>query len=108
MIKTWMELQIPIAKINPNLDEIGNYYIQLLNNILDTHKYIIMWGQRGSTGTGEIFGNVEKKKIKKYFSLEQICGRIFRNELQELLQDSVRTQRNSSHVHGTTGGHVSN
>lgn len=60
LMQTWMELQIPINKINPTLEEIGHYYIQLLNNILDTHRYIIMWGQRGSTlkGSNYILLNV--------------------------------------------------
>lgn len=41
-----MELQIPIALINPNLDDIQSHFTQVLNCILDTHKYIVMWGQR--------------------------------------------------------------
>lgn len=49
---TSMELQIPINKINPTLEEIGHYYVQLLNNVLDTHRNIIMWGQRGTNTKG--------------------------------------------------------
>lgn len=44
-MRTNMILQIPIATINPNLDEIQSHFSQVLNNILDTHKYISMWGQ---------------------------------------------------------------
>lgn len=40
-----MVLQIPIAIINPNLDELQNIFSQILSNVLDTHKYISMWGQ---------------------------------------------------------------
>lgn len=41
-----MMLQIPIAIINPNLEQLQNYFSLVLKNILDTHKYISMWGQR--------------------------------------------------------------
>lgn len=46
LMKTSMELQIPITLIKPNLDEIQSSFSQVLNNILDTHKAIVMWGQR--------------------------------------------------------------
>lgn len=46
LMKTSMELLIPITLIKPNLDEIQSTFSQILNNILDTHKNIIMWGQR--------------------------------------------------------------
>lgn len=45
IMKTSMILIIPLATINPNLDEIQTQFSQVLNNILDTHKYISMWGQ---------------------------------------------------------------
>lgn len=47
LMKTNMELQIPFIIINPNLEEINNYYIQVLNNVINTHKDISLWGQRG-------------------------------------------------------------
>lgn len=46
LMMTSMELQIPITLINPNLDDIQSHFTQVLNCILDTHKYIVMWGQR--------------------------------------------------------------
>lgn len=46
LMKTKMELQIPITLINPNLDDIQSHFSQVLNNILDCHKHITMWGQR--------------------------------------------------------------
>lgn len=45
LMKTDMILQIPIAVIKPNVEEILSYFSQVLSNILDTHKYISMWGQ---------------------------------------------------------------
>lgn len=48
LMKTSMELQIPITLIKPNLDEIQSTFSQMLNNILETHKNIIMWGQRNT------------------------------------------------------------
>lgn len=48
LMKTRMELHIPITLINPSLDEIHNYYNLVLNNIINTHKDIVMWGQRGN------------------------------------------------------------
>lgn len=48
LMKTRMELQIPITLIKPNLDEIQSTFSQILNNILDTHKHIVMWGQRNT------------------------------------------------------------
>lgn len=66
-----MELQIPINKINPTLEEIGHYYVQLLNNILDTHKYIIMWGQKGSNLSGlQIIQLTLKKDLLKPIYLD--------------------------------------
>lgn len=41
-----MVLQIPIAIIKPSLEELQNYFSQVLNCILDTYKYIAMWGQK--------------------------------------------------------------
>lgn len=41
-----MVLQIPIAIIKPGLEDLQNYFSQVLNNIIDTHKYICMWGQK--------------------------------------------------------------
>lgn len=48
LMKTFMELRIPLALIVPNLDEIHSFYTQVLNNILNTQKLIYMWGQRGN------------------------------------------------------------
>ncbi|XP_019756852.1 dynein axonemal heavy chain 8 [Dendroctonus ponderosae] len=43
---TSMILQIPLATISPNLDDIQNHFSQVLQNILDINKYIPLWGQR--------------------------------------------------------------
>lgn len=48
IMKTNMELQIPIIVINPTLDEIQNYFTQVINNLLNTMKFVCMWGQRGT------------------------------------------------------------
>ncbi|KAL1516507.1 hypothetical protein ABEB36_000416 [Hypothenemus hampei] len=45
LMSTSMILQIPIATINPNLDDIQNTFSQVLQNILDINKYIPLWGQ---------------------------------------------------------------
>ncbi|XP_030752815.1 dynein heavy chain 8, axonemal [Sitophilus oryzae] len=42
---TYMILQIPIAAISPSLDEIQNYFSQVIQNILDVNKFISLWGQ---------------------------------------------------------------
>lgn len=42
---TSMILQIPLATISPNLDEIQSHFSQVLQNILDINKYIPLWGQ---------------------------------------------------------------
>ncbi|XP_017775151.1 PREDICTED: dynein heavy chain 8, axonemal [Nicrophorus vespilloides] len=46
IMKTNMELHIPTNMINPELDEIQNFFTLVLNNIIDTHTEIIQWGQR--------------------------------------------------------------
>lgn len=44
-MKTYMELMIPNAVINPTLEDIQNNFLQVLNSVLDTNKYIAFWGQ---------------------------------------------------------------
>lgn len=46
MMKTYLELQIPNIYINPNLDEIQASFTHVLANTLETHRAIVMWGQR--------------------------------------------------------------
>ncbi|KAJ3662197.1 hypothetical protein Zmor_006553 [Zophobas morio] len=48
VMKTNMELQIPIIVINPTLDEIQNYFTQVITNLQNTMKFVCMWGQRGT------------------------------------------------------------
>ncbi|XP_044272703.1 dynein axonemal heavy chain 8 [Tribolium madens] len=48
IMKTYMELQIPIIVINPTLDEIQNYFTQVINKLLYTMSFVCMWGQRGT------------------------------------------------------------
>jgi hypothetical protein len=48
IMKTNMELQIPIIVINPTLDEIQNFFTQVITNLLGTMKFVCMWGQRGT------------------------------------------------------------
>lgn len=45
-MSTSMILQIPVATISPNLDEIQNIFSQVLQNILDVNKFIPLWGQK--------------------------------------------------------------
>lgn len=49
MMKTELELHIPITVIIPTLDEIQSHFSQVLNNILDSHKEIVLWGPRHAT-----------------------------------------------------------
>lgn len=51
MMKTYMELHIPIATINPTLEQIQNTFSQVLNNIVDIHKEIPVWGQNPAANT---------------------------------------------------------
>lgn len=46
IMKTYMELQIPINMIIPTLDQIQQHFAMVLNNIVATHKDIVQWGQR--------------------------------------------------------------
>ncbi|XP_022920277.2 dynein axonemal heavy chain 8 [Onthophagus taurus] len=55
LMTTYMELQIPLTKINPNLEEIQSYFAQVLSNIIESTKDITMWGQR----------NMNKKDTRK-------------------------------------------
>lgn len=45
LMHTSMILQIPVATIKPNLDEIQNAFSQVLQSVLDIHKYIGLWAQ---------------------------------------------------------------
>ncbi|KAG5868053.1 hypothetical protein JTB14_022256 [Gonioctena quinquepunctata] len=70
LMKSNMVLQIPAAKINPSLDEIQNFFSQVLTNILDTHKYVSMWGQektKKSAMKREL--RVAKPKASNYFKI---------------------------------------
>ncbi|CAG9816206.1 unnamed protein product [Phaedon cochleariae] len=68
LMTTSMVLQIPIAVINPSLDEIQNYFSQVLANILDTHKYVGMWGQgtKKKSSMKREETNVDVPKPKNY------------------------------------------
>ncbi|KAJ8919736.1 hypothetical protein NQ315_006264 [Exocentrus adspersus] len=65
IMKTNMILQIPIAIITPSLDEIQAQFSHVLNNVLDTHKYISMWGQEGR-------GTKKAIKVKKDENAESV------------------------------------
>lgn len=61
-MKTSMILQIPTALINPTLDEIQDCFTHVLNNIVDTHKYISMWGSKKSS-----LADADKIKTNNYY-----------------------------------------
>uniref|UniRef100_A0A6P7H2C1 Dynein heavy chain 5, axonemal-like n=1 Tax=Diabrotica virgifera virgifera TaxID=50390 RepID=A0A6P7H2C1_DIAVI len=45
LMTTSMILQIPFNTVNPSLEQISNYFSQVLTVVLDTHKFVQMWGQ---------------------------------------------------------------
>ncbi|CAG9764101.1 unnamed protein product [Ceutorhynchus assimilis] len=63
---THMILQIPVATISPNLDEIQSYFSQVLQNILDVHKYIGLWGQTRPVKSA-LKGGAKGPKDKNYY-----------------------------------------
>ncbi|XP_060520516.1 dynein axonemal heavy chain 8 isoform X2 [Cylas formicarius] len=65
LMSTSMVLQIPVACINPNLEEIQHCFSLVLQNILDVHKYIELWGQRDAKPA--LKGEVVKPKLKNYY-----------------------------------------
>lgn len=54
IMKTQMDLQIPNAVINPSLDGIQHAFAQVINNIVNTHKYVYAWGQRDTILKGSL------------------------------------------------------
>ena len=42
-------LQIPNIVISPNIDELQHYFWKVIMNVIETHKSVIMWGQRKFT-----------------------------------------------------------
>lgn len=46
LLLTNMILQIPLSLIIPSIEEIHSHYSQVLNNIINSHKNVVMWGQR--------------------------------------------------------------
>nr|CAI5817756.1 unnamed protein product [Callosobruchus analis] len=69
LMKSSMILQIPLAIINPTLDEVQSIFSQVLNNILDTHKYICMWGQQPSRKSAMKKEKVDDIKAKNYHKI---------------------------------------
>lgn len=39
-------LQIPNIVIIPSIEELQHYFGKVITNIIETHKKVIMWGQR--------------------------------------------------------------
>ncbi|KAJ8960348.1 hypothetical protein NQ317_010573 [Molorchus minor] len=67
LMKTNMILQIPLAVIIPSLDEVQSHFAQVLNNVLETHKYIGMWGQLQQQSSMKGGGDEIKPKQLNYF-----------------------------------------
>ncbi|KAJ8938536.1 hypothetical protein NQ318_016906 [Aromia moschata] len=67
LMKSNMILQIPLAIINPSLDEIQSHFAQVLNNVLETHKYIGMWGQLKTKSCMKFVEEEFKPKSLNYF-----------------------------------------
>lgn len=68
MMKVSMELHIPIATINPNLEAIQVSFAKSLNSIVEIHKDIPMWGQSGNikqTGVPRV--EFKDKEIRNYY-----------------------------------------
>lgn len=113
LMQTNMELQIPITLINPNLDEIQSYFAQIINNILETHKAIVMWGQRderrklkGALKKQSAMGEFRHLMVARiYFGFERRSS-CFYKRIQELLQNCVRAQRNHPSFYGTARSYV--
>ncbi|KAK9891390.1 hypothetical protein WA026_014631 [Henosepilachna vigintioctopunctata] len=48
MMRTKMQLQIPNNVINPDLNVIQSIFAQVIANVLESNRYIHLWGQRGT------------------------------------------------------------
>ncbi|XP_025829635.1 dynein heavy chain 8, axonemal [Agrilus planipennis] len=82
LMKTWIELHIPINTINPTLDTIQSCFAQVLNNVLETIKDINVWGKRVISGEktyGEktTYLKLEPKNYFKSVSEQKEIVRIF-------------------------------
>lgn len=69
-------LQIPNIVIQPTIEELQSHFGQVITNLIETHKGIIMWGQRyipnnerRTTLGEEIIGNTVIKTLSLIFFL---------------------------------------
>ena len=66
LLLTYFILQIPNIVISPNIDELQNYFAKVITTLIETHKGIIMWGQREFSREGQ---TQETEKSKFYIAL---------------------------------------
>ncbi|XP_072395911.1 dynein axonemal heavy chain 8 [Diabrotica undecimpunctata] len=73
LMNTSMILQIPFNTVNPSLEQIQNYFSQVLTVVLDTHKFVQMWGQEVKKKSAMKGAKDEKErqlqKTKNYYKL---------------------------------------
>ncbi|KAG7190763.1 hypothetical protein KM043_006835 [Ampulex compressa] len=62
-------LQIPNIIIVPSIEELQHYFGKVIQNVLDTHKNVVMWGQRYSPKSElkASVDNVDKTLLRNYY-----------------------------------------
>lgn len=59
IMETHFVLQIPNIVIIPSIEELQHYFGKIITSIIETHKSVIVWGQRYSST------NVHKEPLGK-------------------------------------------
>ncbi|KAF5281562.1 hypothetical protein FQA39_LY05097 [Lamprigera yunnana] len=91
IFQTKMELHIPVAVINPSLDEIHTQFMIMLDNLLLIHKEIPLWGQ-GEINMEDNFLNYyklvsEQKEVVRVHMGLQSAIYFFKSDVNKLLEE---------------------
>lgn len=62
-------LQIPNIVISPDIEELQNYFAKVVTNVIETHKGIIMWGQRNFLKEEKTLETEKSKLFKKHYNI---------------------------------------
>ncbi|KAF5272454.1 hypothetical protein FQR65_LT04922 [Abscondita terminalis] len=94
MLRTKMKLHIPTAIIEPNLNDIQRHFFNILENILNVHKDIQIWGHTEPDEEGSIpnyYRSVSEHKevVRAYMNIQSVSY-LLTPGLNKLIQEYLR------------------
>ncbi|KAF7401630.1 hypothetical protein HZH68_007450 [Vespula germanica] len=97
---TQFVLQIPNIVTMPSIEELQNNFEQVIISIIDTHKSIILWGQRYNLPNKKNFNENAIKNFKNYYSIISDHKEVIRitmglQGIILMLKDDITTLGNS-------------